>query len=353
MILRIMAPSLVRLAVMAAASLLAATTQPAVDLRDELVRVGGFTSADVTRFDAGEVIARLAPGEGDGEVSALAAVRIRTSKDQAAGYFDQYLSYEDGSVTLQFGRFSRPPAPADVSRLTLDSADVDGLRRCKAGDCDIRIGAAMIDEVQRAVDWKAPDAADRVNALARERIVEYVRAYLERGNAALITYNDRSQPVSLQQQWQGILANTPYFAHYAPPLKQYVDAFPRATLPGATDTIYWAKENYGLPKPVIHVTHMITWRDPARPDRILVEQKQIYASHYYDGSLALTAIVDLPPVDGKPACAMVYFNRSRGDLLKGGFGGVRRRMAQDQARKAAVQTLTTIRDVLEKAAGLR
>jgi hypothetical protein len=349
----IMAPSFVRLAVMAVAFLQAAAPQPAVNLNAELVKVGGFTDADVARFDLGEVIARLAPGGSEGEVTALAAVRIRTTKDQAASYFNQYLSFEDGKVTLQFGTFSRPPVAADVGKLTLDRDDVEALRRCKPGDCDIRIGAAMIGELQRAVDWQSSGAADQANALARERIVEYVRTYLERGNAALVTYNDRSQPVSLANEWQSILASTPSFGHYAPALKLYADAFPKATLPGGTDVIYWAKENYGLPRPVIHVTHMITWKDPARPDRVLVAQKQIYASHYYDGSLALTALLDLPPVDGRPACALIYFNRSRGDLLKGGFGGMRRRVAQDQARKSAEQTLTNIRDVLEKAAGLR
>lgn len=351
--LGIMAPFTVRLAVMSIAFLQAATSQPAATLRDELVKVGGFTAEEASRFEAGEVIARLAPGSSDSEVSALAAVRIRTPKDQALAYFKQYLSYEDGKVTLQFGTFSRPPAATDVSRLTLDREDIAALRQCKVGDCDIRIGAAMIDDLRRAADFQSPGAEDRANALARERIVEYVRAYLERGNEALITYNDRSQPVSLAKEWQGILASTPYFAHYAPSLRLYTDTFPKAKLPGASDVIYWAKENYGLPRPVIHVTHMTTWQDPSRPDRILVAQKQIYASHYYDGSLALTAVLDMPPVDGKPACAMVYFNRSRGDLLKGGFGGLRRRMAQDQAKKAAEQTLTNIRDVLEKAAGLR
>jgi hypothetical protein len=338
---------------MAATLLQAAAPPPAVNLRAELVKVGGFTDAEVARFDAGEVIARLAPGATDTEVTALAAVRIRTTKDQAASYFNQYLSFEDGKVTLQFGTFSRPPAAADVAKLTLDRDDVEALRTCKPGDCDIRIGAAMIGELQRAVDWQSAGAADQASALARERIVEYVRAYLERGNAALITYNDRSQPMSLAKEWQSILAGTPSFAHYAPAMRNYADAFPKAALPGSTDVIYWAKENYGLPRPVTHVTHMITWKDPARPDRILVAQKQIYASHYYDGSLALTALLDLPPVDGKPACAMIYFNRSRGDLLKGGFGGLRRRVAQDQARKSAEQTLTNIRDVLEKAAAPR
>jgi hypothetical protein len=320
---------------------------------DELRRVGGFTEAEVAQFDAGEVIARVAPSADEREAAVLGAVRIRVPKEETLSYFNQFMSFEDGEVTLQFGRFSRPPVVADVSRLTLEAGDVTALRTCRPGDCDLRIGAAGMTEFQKALDWKAADVTERVNQLARERITAYVADYLTRGNDALITYDDRQQPVKLVNEWQGLLANTRNFGHYAPALKEYLDKFPRSSLQGATDVVYWAKEHYGLPKRVVHVTHMVTWRDPARPDRILVAQKQIYASHYYDGSLALSAVVDAPAMNGRPASYLLYFNRSRGDLLKGGFGGLRQRVARDQARTAAVQTLTTIRDVLEKAAGLR
>jgi hypothetical protein len=320
-------------------------------LRDELMRVGGFTAAEVAQFESGQVIARVAPGNDEREVAVVGAVRIRTPKENTLSYFNQFLSFEDGEVTLQFGRFSRPPAVADVSRLTLEPDDVEALKTCKPGDCDVRIGAAGMTEFRQSVNWSAPDAAARVNQLARERITAYVTDYLARGDEALITYNDRQQPVKLLTQWHALLAATRNFAHYAPALKEYLEGFPRASLPGASDVIYWAKENYGLPKRVVHVTHMVTWRDPSRSDRILVAQKQIYASHYYDGSLALSAVLDAPAVDGRPASYLLYFNRSRGDLLKGGFGGLRQRVARDQSKNAAVQTLTTIRDVLEKSTG--
>jgi hypothetical protein len=317
-------------------------------VRDELLRAGGFSASEVARFEAGEVIARLTPGGNQQEVAVLAAVRIRSDKESTRSYFNQFISFEDGEVTLQFGRFSQPPVVADVSRLTLDSDDVDSLRTCRPRACDIRIGAAGMAEFQRVVNWTAPDASARVNQLARERITSYVADYLARGNDALITYDDRAQPVSLASQWHGILANTKHFGHYAPALESYLDKFPRVSLPGASDVIYWAKENYGLPKAVVHVTHLVTWRDPSRPDRLLIAQKQIYASHYYDGSLAVSAILDAPAVNGRPASDLLYFSRGRGDLLKGGFGGLRQRVTRDQAKKAAVQTLTTIRDALER-----
>ena len=88
--------------------------------------------------------------------------------------------------------------------------------------------------------------------------------------------------------------------------------------------------------------HGVIYQDPARPDRTLVAQKQLYASHYYDGSFAVATVIDAP--DGT---YLIYANRSRGDLLKGGFGGLKRKIARDQAKKSAEQTLGTIKSVLD------
>jgi hypothetical protein len=53
--------------------------------------------------------------------------------------------------------------------------------------------------------------------------------------------------------------------------------------------------------------------------------------------------------NGKPVSYLLYGNRSRGDLLKGGFGGLQGSVAKSQTRKAAVDTLTTIKTMLESA----
>lgn len=53
--------------------------------------------------------------------------------------------------------------------------------------------------------------------------------------------------------------------------------------------------------------------------------------------------------NGTPITYLGYANRSRGDLLRGGFGGVKRNVAQSQARKAAQETLATIKSQLEQA----
>jgi hypothetical protein len=59
-------------------------------VRDELLRAGGFSAAEVARFETGEVIARLTPGDNQQEVAILAAVRIRSDKESTLSYFSPW-----------------------------------------------------------------------------------------------------------------------------------------------------------------------------------------------------------------------------------------------------------------------
>jgi hypothetical protein len=306
-----------------------------------------FGAEDLARLASGQVIARAETGKGAGEILTVAAVRIRVPRERVVNYYGQMISYVDGQVTLAFGRFSTPPTLDDVRGLALDRNEVDDLKACRVGDCDLRVSGAGLDSFRASVDWNASDHVERVNAFFRQAAVNYVADYQKRGDAALVTYDDRERPVGLQQEWRGILANSPYFHEYVPELKDYLERFPGGRLPGARDIIYWVKEFYGL-KPVVSLVHGVIYQPPARSDRTFVVQKQIYASHYYDGSLAMASLIDATE-DGRPVTYLIYGNRSRGDLLKGGFGGLQRTVARDQARKAAVETLGAIKDVLEGA----
>jgi hypothetical protein len=307
----------------------------------------GFAAPEIASLDNGTVIARVMPGGSETEVFTVAAVKIRSTRAQTLSYYGQMVAYVDGQVTKGFGRFSNPPALADVAALSLDANDIASIKACKPRDCDIRIGAAAMNTLRASIDWNAPDAAAQVNARARQALVDYVGAYMKNGNAALVTYNDRSEPVSASEQWRGVLASSPYFRQYGTALHDYLEQYPRATLPGAKDVIYWVKEDYAGLSPVVSVVHGVIYEDPGRPDRVVVAQKQLYASHYYDGSLALATLLSPPDAGAGPTTYLIYANRSRGDLLKGGFGGLKSRIARDQAKKSAEQTLGTIKMVLE------
>jgi hypothetical protein len=325
---------------------LGAQGSPPADVRQYLTGAG-FSAAEAAALESGTVIARVVPGTADSEVMVVAAVKIRATREQTLAYYGQMVSYVDGQVTTAFGRFSNPPVVADVKDLVLDADDLAQLRSCTPGDCDLRIGGTGLQTLRTGIDWTAPDASAQAQARVREAIVNYAGAYMKSGDAALVTYTDRSEPVSLREQWRAILAASPYFRQYNAALSNYLIQYPNAALPGARDVLYWVREDYTGLKPVLSVVHGVIYEDPANTGQVVVAQKQLYASHYYDGSLAIAVLVSGSDA-GAPYTYLLYGNRSRGDLLKGGFGGLRRTVARNQARSAAERTLGTIKRVLEK-----
>jgi hypothetical protein len=307
-----------------------------------------FPDDRVQALQRGEVISKAGMTDGELEAVVVAAVRVAAGKELTASYFRQIVDFVDGEVTLQHGLISQPPKAGDVAQLTLTNDERAELAACRPGDCAVRIGAAGAREVASAIDWKAPDAAAKADQWARGRVLAYVNDYLARGDEALITYNDKSSAVPLAREWAGIVGNSPALKAYAPDLQRYLTGFPKVTLRGVRDELYWDRQHFTGLRPILGVTHIVTWSDPARADRILIAQKQVYASHYFYGGLAVTLVLQDPKDVDPPATYVVYANRSRGDLLKGGFGGLRRRMAEQAVTSSAEDMLSSMKKGLEK-----
>ena len=90
-----------------------------------------FADADLASLAAGRVITRIDRGSTDTEVAVIAAVKVLSPRTRTAQSYGQFLAYVDGQVTLGFGRFSRPPALADVKDLALDRNEIAALRSCR------------------------------------------------------------------------------------------------------------------------------------------------------------------------------------------------------------------------------
>lgn len=320
------------------------------DVAQYLQKVARFPSERLAALSAGQPIVKTA-ADNAGELSVVGAVRIRTSKEHVKLYFDEYMKFEDGVMVLRVGRFSHPPVLQDLARLELESDDIEALRDCKPGDCDVQVGAGLA-ELRAAIDWKAADHTAQVNAFVRQRLLDYVKVYQEKGDAALVTYDDESKPVSLARGWRALLASSPYFQDYAPALRRYLEEYPRSSLEGGSDLIQWSKVDQGL-KPVVFLTHVVHYRDPAKPDRLAVALKQIYASHFYEGAFSFATVVEAAPEGGPPTSYVVFVNRTRADLLRGALGGMKRRLGSGEILKAVELTLRQMQEGLERAAGVR
>jgi hypothetical protein len=93
------------------------------------------------------------------------------------------------------------------------------------------------------------------------------------------------------------------------------------------------------------VTHLSIFRGAGgtQPDA-LVAGRGIFATHYVNASLGLTALVRAAP--GGPNY-FVYLNRSDLDLLTGPFAGIMKRIIQRRVRSEAASVLRGLRQRLE------
>jgi hypothetical protein len=296
------------------------------ELRKTLAERAAFGADQIAALERGEPVARLIPSNNPREVAVCGGIEIPSDPETALKAFQLSLSLKLNSV-LQSGKFTNQPRVEDLASLTLSDADIADLRTCTVGDCKLKLSAAMIHRVQKSIDWNAIDYKEQANQLFRLMIVEYVTAYLQRGDTALIEYADQSPTVRLAREQESLLTNLPYINDAAPEFVRYLKALPQSSVP-VERSLGWAKINFGL-KPVVVITDTLTYRSEAGGiPRVLVLSKQIYAHHYFDASLSLTAAIgDHTRTNSK----LIYVNHSRSSALAGSFTKIKHRVVEGRA----------------------
>ena len=150
-------------------------------------------------------------------MAAFGAVRVTAKKDVYLDRLRNVAVFRKGPSTIQIGRFHTPPVIADLDALTLEDGDFDAARKCKPGDCDLKLARSALDRIQKEMDWKAPDARARATQLTKQMLVEYVSAYLRGGTAEMATYVDNAAPLETAAEFRKVLAASPYLVSTGPP----------------------------------------------------------------------------------------------------------------------------------------
>ncbi|HYV12370.1 MAG TPA: hypothetical protein VE980_15840 [Pyrinomonadaceae bacterium] len=273
---------------------------------------------DLAALQLNQPVVRLVPTSNKREVAVTGLVNINTSaEDFLRSYRDSMLQKSNAAI-LQIGRFGPEPALADMAGLSLEAKDIEDLKECVAGACQVKLSAPMIERFRKEIDWAAPDYQLRATNLFKEMLVAYIRDYRARGEAALIEYSDKRDRVSLANEQRELRSAGGYI--------NSVLADTKSGLQLIEETLVWSKIKFGL-KPVIAVNHISIYkRDSGVGPQVLVASKQIYANHYFNAFHALTAFVNVPG-----ATYVVYENRSRADGLEGPFGKIKRGVVEKKA----------------------
>ena len=303
-------------AVICAAASPAAAQTSLAELQKLLHEKAALEETDFAALQRGETVVKPAPAQDKREVAVAGLVTLRTSADEFLRSYRDGLTRKSNGAVMEVGTFGPAPMLADLDSLTLEADDIEDLKACVVGACEIKLSAAMIQRFAREVNWQAADYAQQATQLFKTMLLEYVKDYRSRGDAALIEYHDKQNEVRLADEHQSLTRAAGYLSEVS-----------RAEMQPLEELLIWSKIKFGL-KPVIAINHVTIYkRDRELGPQILAVSKQIYANHYFNSSLGLTGFVTV----AGPTSYLVYENRSRADGLEGPLGKLKRGIVQKKA----------------------
>lgn len=313
-------------------------------LRRFLLERSPLVEADLAAVDDGQIITQVLGGEDKRAMAVLGVVRLAVPGDFSGELLSDPELLVLSSLGPEFGTFSDPPRIEDVEDLDFPRQDIEALRTCRVGACDVKLPAAVIERFRREIDWESDEGAANAAALAREMLVDYVASYRAAGNAALGAYADKEEVLSIAEGFELLLEDAKPLAELVPSLHAYLINYPRQRPDRAEDLVYWVRENFGI-KSVVSLYHMIVYRtgaDLASP--VVIASKQLYASHYFQAVLNVMAVFDASGERGQPSSYLISVQSARFD---GELGGFKRIIVRSRLNREVAGDLESLRDRLE------
>jgi hypothetical protein len=318
-----------------------------MQLETFLARDIGLTSAQLAALARGETLAKLLETRDQRDVAAFGAVRI----DVPRSWFITRQSDVPSALRMPSRRvvqvLSDPAVVEDVRELVISADDLEELRACRPNRCTFKLPAADMD-VAREVDLSAPDAAARVAAYFRRRVADYANAYRREGNSVMVVYDDRGH-VPSSDALAAMLRDSSLAFGLAPSLARLLLDYPRYTLPGSRDVLFYSVDAMPHARPVMRIMHQVLYTPPENPAMTVLAAKQIYANHYLEAGLELMTAVDRADAGAAGAITLIVLRRYRFDHLEDrGPINVRDRV-RDALKSNVVADLTRLKRDYEAA----
>jgi hypothetical protein len=297
-------------------SLQAVETKPHRDLYQFLDNDLGFSAEEFYEMKNGKIVTKKLIPSCRQEVAVFSIVRVNASREFFVRDYMQAANTIETAIAETWGTFNNPPELDDVKHLSLPSRDLEELVKCEPRDCKFKAPADAINRF-RLLDRAAPDFEIQANTLIRQATLHYVREYLKNGSSGLVEYCDKENPVRLADEFRDLLDGSAYLYKYAPELQSYLEDFPNRRLLNTKDIFFWMKEDLGgkADRPIISINHTVFYQKPVDTRDLVVASKQLYATHYFEASLGLTATA-ADPENGGPGFYLMHINRSRIDIMR-------------------------------------
>jgi hypothetical protein len=239
----------------------------------------------------GEIVTKLLPTADKPEIAAFGVVRTQGKPDDLFRLAKDVRRFRQVEHILEMGIFSSPPRLEDLEGLHFPSDDIESLKKCRPGDCDVKLGTQAIEQVS-AIDWASPDAEKRAIEFVHQMILDFLVAYQQGGTDAMGSIMDKESPKSRSEEYRTLHTHSPYMVEYVKEFNDYLVAYPRGELADTENVFYWTHDDFGV-KPVISLYHLTVHR---KPNSVTIANKLLAASHFFNASLEI--LVGLPAPDG-------------------------------------------------------
>jgi hypothetical protein len=289
---------------------------------------------------AGQPVTKLLEADPSHEVSVFGITWIKAPVDRYVAAILDIETFEKGENFRVTKKVSSPPRPEDFAQMELPPDDLEDLKTCRVGSCELKLSEASLTRMRKEIDWSKPTATADANALARRLMLEYIRGYLEGGDARLATYRDSDRPTFVGAEFASMVNRMPSLTEYLPDLKRYLLNYPKASLPKAESFIYWQEAQFGL-KPTIRINHVTIAEEPTH---VVVASKMLYSTHYFWTAIELRVLVPDPSREGFWFASV---NRSRSDGLSGFVGRLIRGKVRSEAEKGMEAALAITKTRME------
>lgn len=317
--------------------------QPQANPFDVLRSCMAIEARDIARLEAGGTLARVL-SEDDGNVAVFGARRVAVDGDRLVAWMQQVEQLRQGKYVESMARFSDPPALEDLARLSLDAYDLQILRECTSTKCRAKLTGREIEILRQEMDPAGRNGDARLDAAFRRLILDRMRGYMEGGHPALGRWVDGRSPEPLDAVFASLLKRTPCVTEQFADLADYLERFPDPVDRRFDTFFYWSKERLGG-KPIVSATQVVIAR--GRGDRArdaLVVGRQLFATHYMNGSLNVTAVVGSGPGSAQ---YLVILNRTNVDFLRGFFGTFARKAVERRIKSELPAILAQLARKLE------
>jgi hypothetical protein len=294
------------------------------------------------KLDAGQAVVRLLPAH-DGEVAVFAAIRVSVGSDRLTAWVRAVEQLQRGRYVAAIGRFSNPPRIEDLATLSLPDEDLEALKDCRPGSCTVKLSEAEMRQLRQTATTSGARWKDAVQQDFRRLVLARAQAYVTDGHRSAAPYHDHSSPVSPSAEFGQIAGRTTLQGPNGSRVLGYLQKYPREADGTVESFLYWAREQFSGTKATVTLTHSVIFRDPNGSGDALFVSKQVFATHYFTGSLSVSQIAGGP----EGAKYLLYLRRARLDIPEGIFGGLVRRVVHRKLRTEVPVALEELKRRLE------